>query len=302
LNAEGIGFDDIVFSPSLERIIVPAGETGRLVFVDPATSKTESVDAFSKMPLLRGGHTQGVTSAAPALRFAAVVDRTARTLSLVDPAAKAIVATAALSAVPDYVRFDEAAGELWVTEPAAERIEIFAVDARRLPLVATIAVPGGPEHLLFDGASAYTNLWQGRTTRIDVRTRRVSASFPNGCADSRTLAIDDVRSLLFVACVEGLITSIDLSHGNRIAGRYSYHPGIDAMVYDAARGVLYAPSAAAGKMAGLTMDRDGAPRLLFEVTTVKGASCVTLDGRGRPWICDPEGGALLVASPPAGQR
>jgi hypothetical protein len=98
------------------------------------------------------------------------------------------------------------------------------------------------------------------------------------------------------ACVEGAVTSIDLSHGDRIIGRFDYHAGIDALAYDAARALLYAPSAKAGRMAGLEIDRDGQPTLAFEVTTEKGASCLTVDSSGTVWICDPLHGGVLVSS------
>src|SRR5512143_3126102 len=37
----GIGFDDMMFSPSLHRVIAPAGRTGKLDLIDPKTQKVE---------------------------------------------------------------------------------------------------------------------------------------------------------------------------------------------------------------------------------------------------------------------
>lgn len=39
----GIGFDDMMFSPSLHRVIAPAGRTGKLDLFDPKTQKIESI-------------------------------------------------------------------------------------------------------------------------------------------------------------------------------------------------------------------------------------------------------------------
>ena len=36
-GARGIGYDDIQYAPGAKRILVPAGRTGRLVLIDPAT-------------------------------------------------------------------------------------------------------------------------------------------------------------------------------------------------------------------------------------------------------------------------
>jgi hypothetical protein len=52
-------------------------------------------------------------------------------------------------------------------------------------------------------------------------------------------------------------------------------------------------------MAALEIDRDGQPKLASEVTTEKGAACLTVDSSGAVWICDPVHGSLLVASLPS---
>ena len=300
IDAAGVGFDDLSFAPKLERIVVPSGETGNVLLVDPRTRAVETIGGFTVSPPGRGGHTQGPTSAAVAGDLLAVIDRSARTVSLVDPVARRIVATRPLAGVPDYVRVEPSSGDVWVTEPDAERIEIFGIDTatKELRPREPIDVPGGPEFVVFDATRAYTNLWKGMTSTIELRTRKLRETFPNGCEGSRTLALDERRALLFVACVEGVVTSIDLSHGARMLGRLSYHAGLDALVYDQARGILYAPSAAAGTMAAIVFDRDGAPSLLFELATAKGAACATIDGSGAVWICDPAHGRLLRAGAP----
>jgi hypothetical protein len=292
----GVGFDDLVYAPELERVIVPGGETGRVLLVDPKTRAAETIEGFTHLPPAHGGHTQGVTSAAPAGSFVAAIDRSARTVSLIDPAAKKIVASHVLSGIPDYVRFEPSTQTLWVTEPDSERIEIFELPPKKaeLPEPESIEVPGGPEFIAFDATRAYTNLWKGATMAIELRTRKPKTTFPNGCEGSRTLAFDPARALLFVACTEGAVTVIDVSHGYGILGRFAYQAGIDALAFDTSRSLLYAPSGAAGKMAALTIDRDGVPHLAFEVATEKGATCAAVDDKGAVWLCDPSHGRILV--------
>jgi hypothetical protein len=36
-GSAGIGFDDLRYSPSLKRVLVPAGRTGMFVLIDPRT-------------------------------------------------------------------------------------------------------------------------------------------------------------------------------------------------------------------------------------------------------------------------
>src|SRR5215472_10927269 len=59
----GIGFDDLVYSKALDKILVPAGRTGRLDLVDPKTLKVEAIEGFTSTERFRGGHGQGTTSA-----------------------------------------------------------------------------------------------------------------------------------------------------------------------------------------------------------------------------------------------
>src|SRR5690348_14159515 len=85
----GIGFDDMRYSPSLHRVIAPAGRTGALDLVDPATKKVTSIPGFSSDTSFGGGagHGQGTTSADEGRGLLFASDRTARTLVVVDPAA-----------------------------------------------------------------------------------------------------------------------------------------------------------------------------------------------------------------------
>jgi len=90
---------------------------------------------------------------------------------IIDPAARRVTARAPLGSGPDYVRYVAPTGEVWVTEPDSERIEIFGISPKRdkLTRVATIAVPGGPESLVVDsaGGRAFAHLWSGTSVVID---------------------------------------------------------------------------------------------------------------------------------------
>src|SRR5512143_3326512 len=122
-GAGGIGFDDLRFSDELHEVLVPAGRTGRLDLVDPASGAVVSVEGFSKADRRASGHGEGTTSADSGQGFVFAIDRGDRTLAAVDPAAKRIVARARLAGGPDYVRWVGAAHEVWVTEPGQKAIE-----------------------------------------------------------------------------------------------------------------------------------------------------------------------------------
>jgi len=98
----GVGFDDLRYSPELRRLLVPAGRTGRLDLVDPATGAVESITGFSASRW-SAGHGDGTTSADAGAGLVFASDRTARTVEVVDPGARRIVARARLEGGPDYV-------------------------------------------------------------------------------------------------------------------------------------------------------------------------------------------------------
>src|SRR5712692_8174025 len=59
----GIGFDDMMFAPSLHKVLVPAGRSGNLDLIDPDTKQITAIGGFRSRASFGGGHSQGVTSA-----------------------------------------------------------------------------------------------------------------------------------------------------------------------------------------------------------------------------------------------
>jgi hypothetical protein len=308
IDQGSVGFDEIAWAPGIRRVIVPSGGAGKVHLLDPATRTTEIVSGFGQSNELRGGHTQGPTSAVEADGFVVTVDRTAKRVVVFDPLTREIVAGHDLGAAPDYVRYDRQSREVWVTEPDRERIEIFSLDPARgaaaFERSGEITIADGPESLVFDDTRgrAYANLWHGVTVVIDVATHTVHTAFANGCDGSRVLTLDEPRSLLFTACVEGKVTTMDLAHGGQVVGSITYGEGMDAIAYDARRSLLYVPSAILGTMATIAVGSLGELTLAGEVKTAKGASCVAVDDDGGVWICDPAHGRVLSVRAPIGSE
>lgn len=306
-GAGGIGFDDLRFDHATERLLVPAGRTGNLDVVDPKTRVVTPIAGFSRAAASRRGHGQGVTSADAGEGWLFAVDRTARIVAVVDPRAQKIVARAPLAGGPDYVRFVAPTHELWVTEPDHARIEVFALSPGAPPKpshAAFIPTPGGPESLIVDGARArvYTHKWERETMAIDVRARRIIATWSAGCAAPRGIALDEARALLFVGCEEGKATVLDVGAGAGQAGRLvssvSSGRGIDIIAYDPGRAHLYLPSEEGGSLGFVGVARTGALSTLGTARAVAGAHCATTDEAGHVYVCDPHGGRLLVIDDP----
>jgi hypothetical protein len=295
----GIGLDDLVFIPSLHRVVVPAGRTGRLDLIDPETRKLTEIRGFRTSAPAAGGHGAGPTSVDAGQGYLFAIDRTALRLSVVDPKKGTIAAGAPLAGSPDYVRYVAATNEVWVTEPDKDGIEIFALSAADPPVpshAAFLSIPGGPESLMIDSGAkrAYANLWKSSTVVIDLEARKIVATWPNGCEGSRGLAMDGGHQLLFVGCAEGGADVLDLAHGGAITDRFRFGAGTDIVAYSLSLHHLYVPASKTGQMAVVRVTHDGKLSLLGTVTTAEGAHCAAADDRGQVWLCDPKAGRLLV--------
>src|SRR5262249_4442651 len=126
----GIGFDDLVYSAPLRRFIVPGGRTGSVFLMDPASRHLEAVGALGKVAIYKGGHGEGPTSADARADTLFVADRTTKRLFALPLGGKGTSVAVPLGSDPDYVRWVETTGEVWVTEPDAAAIEIFRFDAK----------------------------------------------------------------------------------------------------------------------------------------------------------------------------
>ena len=295
----GIGFDDLVFSSRLHRLIVPGGRTGNLDLLDPATREFTAISGFSKESKFGGGHGEGTTSADEGRGLLFASDRSKRLLVVVDPAKRAVVASAKLDAVPDYVRFVPPTDEIWATEPGAEQIEVFSLPKEAAPAltrVGVVHVAGGPESLVIDAGRdrAYTHLWKAATVAIDLHTHSVAGQWKNGCEGSRGIAVDEERALLFAGCREGKATAMDLRRGGVVVSTEPTGKGVDVIAYSPQLHHLYVAGADSATMTVIAVSAGGKLSAVATVPTAKGAHCVAADDQGGAWVCDPDRGRLLV--------
>ena len=225
-----------------------------------------------------------------------VTDRSSRLLDIVDPDNKKIVARAQLASGPDYVRFVSETKEVWVTEPRAQRIEIFSLIGNGTPAATHsgfIAVPGGPESLVIGHGRAFTHFWRGTTLAVDLKNRTTVGRWPNGCRGSRGIALDEIRGFLFAGCDEGKVGVLEVKTG-KIVGHASAGAGVDVIAYNQTLGHVYLPGADSGTIAIVGISASGAATVLKTADTVEGAHCVTADDRDQVYVCNPAHGKILV--------
>jgi hypothetical protein len=167
-DKKGIGFDDLRYSSSLHRVLVPAGRTGTIVLIDPANHRTSTITGLSAEESYGGGHCEGTTSVDEGDGALYAIDRTSKQVVIIDPTARRVTVRTSLTGSPDCVRYVARTHELWVTEPDSERIEIFSISAKRdaLTHVGLISIPGGPESLLIFSSSMIRIQLQSNDTRV----------------------------------------------------------------------------------------------------------------------------------------
>lgn len=295
----GIGFDDLRYSASLHRVLVPSGRSGRLNLIDPDTLEVTSISGFSAKGDYGGGHDDGPTSVDEAGGLLYVTDRSNQTLVVVDPAKRAIIGRVKVSAEPDYVRFVSTTDELWVTEPGAARIEIYKLASNGTPTSdATIQVENGPESLVIDATRgrAYTHRWQKTTVAIDLAQRTIVAEWPNGCASSRGIALDERRGWLFSGCNEGTVAVLDVAHDGKILSQLERGSGFDVMGYNPRLGHVYLAGGACSCLVMLGVNPQGQLSFLERVSAPSQTHCAVADDVGQAWVCDPDAGRVLRAA------
>jgi DNA-binding beta-propeller fold protein YncE len=296
----GIGFDDLQFSSSLDKVLVPGGRTGSLFLVDPKTRSVSAIGGFSPTKTFGGGHGEGITSVSEGESHLYATDRTGLVLVVVDSASKRITARARLAASPDYVRYVAPTREVWVTEPDKDQIEVFKLSdqAGSAPShAALVPIQNGPESLVVDvtRGRAYTHLWSDTTLAIDLKTRSVAARWKNQCKDSRGIALDETKGFLFVACSEGRAAVLDVAHDGRVLGNLQTAArGVDIIDYDKTLHHLYLPGANSATLTILGVGSDGSLKELGKTTSPAGGHCGVSDQQGHAYVCDPKRGRLMV--------
>ena len=282
---DAIDFDDIAYSPQLDRIIVPARRSG-LYLIDPRTGDAR-----------RAGHLYGADSADAGEATVFVVDRERGTITAVDPQSGRTGFSLTVDAPMDYVRYVRATRELWVTEPGASTsgIEVFALatDPRATPRRAGfVAVPDGPEGLTIAGGAAYTHAGSDLVA-VDLRQRRVTARWPTGCRGTHGFPRVDVEHRLALAsCAsEGTVSLLSLDDGRQL-GRYSAGGGVALPAFSRAAGHFYVRADPGAKLVTLAASDAGLAEV-DHVSVPEAGHCLTADDVGHYWTCDADHGRVL---------
>lgn len=311
----GIGFDDLIYSARLHRVLVPGGWTGYLNLVNPDTLDVTSISGFStEASWTDGDDTKGVGTVDEGNGLVFVGDRTTSELGVVDPVQKKILTKVKLASYPDYVRYVEGTGEVWVSEPFAGQIEVLRGAREGNPVHdALIPVPrddGGaidvlPEALVIDqtrGLALTLHLFRGQIVAIDVKTRSVIGSWSTGCDDSHGLvAVDEKRGFVFPGCLtKARAAVVDLNGSGAVLDSFDLGTGSTLVAFSSKLNHFYMRGDPGTPLGFFGVSNSGKLThfLTFDMTfgapqKSPKAHCLAADDVGGVWSCDWYSGAIL---------
>src|SRR5699024_4996377 len=141
-----------------------------------------------------------------------------------------------------------------------------------------IAVPDGPESLVIDAGRrrAYSHTWSDESFAIDLDGHKLLSRWRNGCRQSRGIALDASRGLLFSGCAEGKATVVDL-RTSKVVAAADAGADVDSIDYAAPLGHLYVPGGRSADLSIFGVSSAGKLTLLGKVPTAPDAHTAAFD-------------------------
>jgi DNA-binding beta-propeller fold protein YncE len=302
--AGGVSLDYLAVDRGRHRVWVPAGGTGNTVVIDTKTQEISKVESFPTAEVERRGTKRmvGPSSATIGDGFVYVGNRADSSICAINAATLARGGCVTLASSPDGVAYIASKKEVWVTTPRDNSIAILDVSKPDAPaLGATIKLEGGPEGYAVDDGRGfyYTNLEdKDRTLRIDVSSRKVTATWMPACGESgpRGLAVELKDQMLMVACTDH-VEVLDAGKQGAILSKLDTGEGVDNLDYLPASRALYVAAAAAATLTVAHLDDKGVLTRTASTATAKGARNAVATDEGVAYIADGPEGKILVVRP-----
>jgi DNA-binding beta-propeller fold protein YncE len=300
----GVLLDFLAVDRGRERVWIPAGGTGSVVVIEAKSGQVHSVPGFATAEIERRGvkRTVGPSSASLGDGVMYVGSRGDSSVCAVDAATLAKAGCVTLPGSPDGVAYVARTKEVWVTTPRDQSIVILDVSSPGAPKIAgSFKLEGDPEGYAVDDARGvfYTNLEdKDRTLRIDLTTRKVTATWNPACGEDgpRGLALDPAGRFLMTACTDH-VEVLDAGRDGRILSKLDTGEGVDNLDYLPATRSLYAAAGRAGTLTVARLDAKGGLVLTATVTTSKGARNAVAVEDGTAYMGDGPEGKVVIARP-----
>jgi DNA-binding beta-propeller fold protein YncE len=288
--------DYLAFDAQSGLLFVPAGGSGNLDVVD---TKTGKVTALGGWPTARrGSRTTGISAAATGGGFVYVGNRADSTICAVEIASLAKKGCVKLDGSPDGVFYVAPTREVWVTTPRDKSLQVLSLADPGAPAkAASITLDGEPEGYAVDEKRGlvFTNLEdKNQTLAIDAKSRKVTATWATGCGERgpRGLVVDAASAHVVVACNQEGLRVLDAE--GKLVGQLATGGGVDNIDWLPEKRLVFASSAAEGKLTVAKLGADGALTQVHSAPTVQGGRTVIVDAAGTAYVPDSKKGRLVV--------
>jgi YVTN family beta-propeller protein len=201
---------------------------------------------------------------------------------------------------PNGIIYDRKTQRVFSADRGSKRLT--AIDAKTGKVAAASADLGGrTEHLAADDAGhVFLNMQdRGTLLKLDAQDLKVLETWPLApCAQPSSMDVDRAHGRVFIGCRSGLMTVVDGATG-KIVATQPIGPGVDAMEFDAANGLLYVSTGGGeGVLSVFHQDNPDKYTLVENVKTLPGARTMTLDHKtGITYLPVADVGPLPAATP-----
>ena len=280
----GIGMDYIIFDPATHSVWVPAGNTGAVDVVDPATGKVRQITGFPTAEMGTGDRKRVVGPSSVTIGSGVIYigNRGDSTVCAVDPKTLVRGTCHKVDSMPDGLAYVAGTKEVWVTTPRDKSIRI--LDAATLNEKAKLTFEGNPEGFAVDGKRGrfYTNMEdKDLTLAIDLTTHKTVGTWKSTCgADGpHGLRVDEKAGHLFIAC-STRTEVMDVGHEGAVLSSIDTGDGVDDLDFAPATHTVYVGAAKAGLLTVAHVDAKGILSIIAKVPVHTGARnpAVTSDG------------------------
>jgi DNA-binding beta-propeller fold protein YncE len=283
-SADGIGMDYIIFDPATHSVWVPAGNTGAVDVVDPATGKVRQITGFPTAEMGSGDRKRvvGPSSVTSGDGTIYIGSRGDSTVCAVNPKTLVRGTCHKVDSMPDGLAYVGSTKEVWVTTPRDKSIRI--LDAATLNEKAKLVFEGNPEGFAVDARRGrfYTNMEdKDQTLAIDLKSRKTVATWKSTCGEDgpHGIRVDEKAGHLFIAC-STRTEVMDVGHDGAILSSIDTGDGVDDLDYSTATHLVYVGAAKAGILTVAHADASGKLTIVAKVPVHTGARnpAVTNDG------------------------